>query len=183
MFAINAGPSGWHAASSYKYDTPEYPAVRYSVSTMHIRRATAADAQIITQQRVRMFADAQIADEQVTAPMVGTFRPWLEAKLNDGSYRGWLVELDGRIAGGAGLWLMEFPPGWIDENPLRAYLLNFYVAPELRRRGLARKLLELAMEEARSTGVKVITLAASKYGRPLYESYGFTATNEMILRV
>jgi hypothetical protein len=114
MFAINAGPSGWHAASSYKHHPPEYPTVRYSVSTMHIRRATVADAQTITQQRVRMFADAQIADEQVTAPMVGAFRPWLEA---------------------------------------------------------------------RSTGVKVITFAASKYGRPLFESYGFTATNEMILRV
>jgi hypothetical protein len=40
--------------------------------------------------------------------------------------RGWLAELDGRIVGGAGLWLMEFPPGWMDEKPLRAYLLNFW---------------------------------------------------------
>jgi predicted GNAT family N-acyltransferase len=53
----------------------------------------------------------------------------------------------------------------------------------MRRQGLARRLLELALECAKTRGVKVVTLAASKYGRPLYELYGFKATNEMILRV
>jgi GNAT superfamily N-acetyltransferase len=130
-----------------------------------------------------MFADADIADEQITGPMADSFKGWVREKLHDGSYIGWLAELDGKIVGGAGLWLMEFPPNWMDANPLRAYLLNFYVVPEMRRQGLARRLLELALECAKTRGVKVVTLAASKYGRPLYELYGFKATNEMILRV
>lgn len=148
-----------------------------------IRQATPQDAEIIGRQRVRMFADADIADEQRTEPMLKTFVPWVLGKLEDGSYIGWLAEHEGKIVGGAGLWLMEFPPNWMDEQPLRAYLLNFFVVPEMRRQGLARQLLELSLEEARARGVKVVTLAASKFGRPLYEQYGFKATNEMILRL
>ena len=138
---------------------------------------------MIGQQRVRMFADAGIADQQTTASMSKTFVPWVQAKLKDGSYIGWLAEQEGRIVGGAGLWLMEFPPNWMDEQPLRAYLLNFFVDPEMRRQGLARKLLNLSLDEARARGVKVVTLAASKFGGPLYEQCGFKPTNEMLLRL
>ena len=150
---------------------------------VNLRRATLQDAAIIGQQRVRMFADAEIADEQQTASMLTTFVPWVLAKLKDNSYIGWLAEHEGKVVGGAGLWLMEFPPNWMDEQPLRAYLLNFFVVPEMRRQGLARNLLNLSLEEARSRGVKVVTLAASKFGRPLYEQYGFKPTNEMMLRL
>ena len=150
---------------------------------VHIRTATSKDAEIIGEQRVRMFADAGIADEQTTAPMSKTFVPWVLGKLRDGSYVGWLAEHEGKIVGGAGLWMMEFPPNWMDEQPLRAYLLNFFVVPEMRRQGLARKLLNLSLEEARARGVKIVTLAASKFGRPLYEQYGFKPTNEMLLRL
>jgi GNAT superfamily N-acetyltransferase len=150
---------------------------------VNIRQAISQDAEIIGHQRVRMFADAGIADEQQTASMLRTFVPWVLAKLEDGSYIGWLAEREGTIVGGAGLWLMEFPPNWMDEQPLRAYLLNFFVIPEMRRQGLARKLLNLSLQEARARGVNVVTLAASKYGRPLYEQYGFKPTNEMILRL
>ena len=150
---------------------------------VNIRQATPLDAEIIGQQRVRMFADAGIADAQRTARRAKTFVSWVQTKLEDGSYIGWLAELDRKVVGGAGLWMMEFPPNWMDEQPLRAYLLNFFVVPEMRRQGLARKLLNLSLEEARARGVKVVTLAASKFGRPLYEQYGFKPTNEMILRL
>ena len=150
---------------------------------VNIRQATSRDSEIIGQQRVRMFADAGIADEERTGPMLKTFVPWVLTKLQDGSYIGWLAEHEGQVVGGAGLWLMEFPPNWMDEQPLRAYLLNFFVVPAMRRQGLARQLLELSLAEAKARGVKVVTLAASKFGRPLYEQYGFKATNEMILRL
>ena len=150
---------------------------------VNIRQATSRDSEIIGQQRVRMFADAGIADEERTGAMLKTFVPWVLTKLQDGSYIGWLAEHEGQVVGGAGLWLMEFPPNWMDEQPLRAYLLNFFVVPDMRRQGLARQLLELSLAEAKARGVKVVTLAASKFGRPLYEQYGFKAANEMILRL
>jgi ribosomal protein S18 acetylase RimI-like enzyme len=147
------------------------------------RRATAVDAEVLGEQRLRMFADAGLADEDRMHPMVASFVPWVRAKLEDETYVGWLTEEDGLPVAGAGLWVMEWPPHFLDAEPRRAYLLNFYVAPEMRGCGLARELLGLAVAEAKARGIKVVTLHASKFGKPLYERNGFEMSNEMILRL
>jgi GNAT superfamily N-acetyltransferase len=85
------------------------------------------------------------------------------------------------MVAGAGMWLMDFPPHWMDPEPRRAYLLNFYVEPAFRGQGLAYELLKTAVEDARRRGIKVVSLHASKFGKPLYERNGFEPTNEMIL--
>jgi GNAT superfamily N-acetyltransferase len=128
-----------------------------------------------------MFAEAGLADEAAMVPMIERFVPWVRAKLDDGSYVGWLTEDDGELVAGAGMWVMEFPPHFMDEDPRRAYLLNFYVAPAMRGRGLARELLARATAEAKARGIKVVSLHASKFGRPLYERSGFVQSNEMLL--
>jgi GNAT superfamily N-acetyltransferase len=77
---------------------------------------------------------------------------------------------------------MDFPPHWMDAEPVRAYLLNFYVTPAARGRGLAGQMLRMALDEARRRGIGVVSLHASRLGRPIYERNGFEGTNEMILR-
>jgi GNAT superfamily N-acetyltransferase len=147
-----------------------------------IRRATAVDAEAIGQQRLRMFVDADVKFTVPMETMVANFVAWVRPKLEDDTYVGWLAEEDGCLVAGAGLWVMDWPPHFMDEQPLRAYLLNFYVAPEMRRQGLARKLLTLAVDEAKARGIRVVTLHASKFGKPVYEQYGFKMSNEMMLR-
>ena len=148
------------------------------------RLAVAGDAELIAHQRMRMFVDAgQSEDHTQLREMMRNFVVWVRPRLADGSYVGWIVEEDGRAVGGAGIWLMEFPPHWMDAEPVRAYLLNFYVDPEFRGRGLAYELLRMAVEDARRRGVKVVSLHASVFGRPLYERNGFEASNEMLLRL
>jgi GNAT superfamily N-acetyltransferase len=146
------------------------------------RLATGADAELIGEQRHRMFVDSGQADDDLMQTVIAKFVPWVRAKLEDGSYIGWLTSEDGRVVAGAGMWLMDFPPHWMDVEPVRAYLLNFYVDPAFRGHGLAHTLLKTAVREARRRGIKVVSLHASKFGKPLYERNGFEATNEMILR-
>lgn len=139
------------------------------------------DAELIGQQRRRMFVDAGQPDDERMAGMVLEFVPWLRGKLADDKYVGWLASADGSVVGGAGLWLMEFPPHFLDTAPVRAYLLNFYTAPEFRGRGLASSLLDRCIEEARLRGCEVVSLHASRFGRPIYEKKGFRQNNEMLL--
>jgi GNAT superfamily N-acetyltransferase len=146
-----------------------------------IRLATVADAEAIAEQRLRMFADAGVAEEAAMGPMRANFIDWVRPRLEDGRYVGWLVEDEGRLVAGAGLWEMEWPPHFMDAQSRRAYLLNFYVVPAMRRQGLARKLLALAVAEAKARGIKVVTLHASRYGKPVYAQYGFKLSNEMML--
>lgn len=141
-----------------------------------------SDAEAIANQRLRMFADAGVADESAMGPMTANFVAWVRPRLADGSYVGWLAEERGQLVAGAGLWVIDWPPHFMDAEPQRAYLLNFYVSPEMRRRGLARDLLALAVAEAKARRIKVVTLHASKFGKPVYQQAGFTMSNEMILR-
>jgi GNAT superfamily N-acetyltransferase len=150
---------------------------------LETRLATVADGELIARQRRSMFVDAGQAEDETMQAMMENFLTWVRPRLSDGSYVGWIVEEDGRAVAGAGMWLIDFPPHWMDAEPVRAYLLNFYVDPAFRGRGLAYDLLTTAVEDARRRGIKVVSLHASKFGKPLYERNGFEPTNEMILRL
>lgn len=60
-------------------------------------------------------------------------------------------------------------------------VVNVYTDPSHRRQGIARKLMEVIIDWCRSEGFGSVLLHASDEGRPLYESLGFTPTNEMRL--
>jgi ribosomal protein S18 acetylase RimI-like enzyme len=58
-------------------------------------------------------------------------------------------------------------------------VLNVFVDPEYRRRGLARALIERCMDEAHRRRIRTVALHSSDMGRALYEALGFSATQEM----
>jgi GNAT superfamily N-acetyltransferase len=145
------------------------------------RLATVVDAELIGEQRRRMFVDMGEADDARMQTMIEKFVPWVRERLESGTYVGWLTSEGGRVVAGGGMWLMESPPNLMDTGLVRAHLMNFYVDPAFRGRGLAHGLLKTAVSDARQRGIKVVSLHASKFGRPLYERNGFKATNEMRL--
>jgi ribosomal protein S18 acetylase RimI-like enzyme len=149
-----------------------------------MRRAEGGDAALIARHRNRMFVDSGYADEARGSIVAAAFEPWVRPRLEEGSYLGWLASPEGQpeqIVAGAGMMLMEFPPHFLDTGGLRAYLLNFYVEPEYRGHGLAQRMLKLATDEAERRGIRVVSLHASPFGRPIYEKNGFEASNEMLL--
>jgi len=147
-----------------------------------IRLACLDDARAIVEHRRAMFRDMGRGDEARLAQMSAEFEPWLLRRMESGEYLAWMaVAADGSIAGGAGLWLMDWPPHVLGSGARRGNILNVYVRPESRRRGIARALMETALEWTRANGVNCVILHASDEGRALYESLGFAATNEMRL--
>lgn len=140
-----------------------------------LRRAIPADAALIAAQRESMFADMGVEYSEDTAQFV----PWVEPRLSAGTYLGWIVEHGEVAVAGAGLMILDWPPHFIDPQPLRSYLLNVYTHPQHRGRGLARMLTQTALQETQRRGIRIMSLHASEFGRPLYEKLGFAATNEM----
>jgi GNAT superfamily N-acetyltransferase len=149
-----------------------------------IRRATIDDAALIAEHRHRMFADNQFAAEDHLSQMDAAFEPWVRAHLATGTYIGLLLEHEKtkEILAGAGVFFHDFPPHWMDFESTRAYLLNFYTAPESRGLGYSNLLLRAAVEECRTRGARVVTLHASRFGRPIYEKFGFKQSTEMMFR-
>jgi GNAT superfamily N-acetyltransferase len=147
-----------------------------------LRRAKPDDAPTITAQRHQMFADNELTTEAAYDVMDLAFEPWVRERLDDGRYVGLFLEDEGKLLAACGIFFGDFPPHYLDPNPIRAYLLNFYTAPEARGCGLATQLLQHAVDECKKADVRVITLHASKFGRPIYEKFGFALNNEMILK-
>lgn len=63
----------------------------------------------------------------------------------------------------------------------RARIMNVYTREEYRRRGIAFKLLDMAVQEAEFRGVTEIGLDSTEDGRELYLSYGFTPSEEYMV--
>jgi GNAT superfamily N-acetyltransferase len=152
-----------------------------STPAVVVRQATVADVDVIIHHRRSMFADMGVGDEAARDVMAGAARPFVAAALRDGSYRGWLVEVDGRVVAGGGIIIVGFQPTPVDPAPSRVWVLNMYTEPAFRRQGLARLVIETILAWCREHGIVRVYLHASEEGRPLYESLGFEATNEMKL--
>jgi len=54
-----------------------------------------------------------------------------------------------------------------------AFLMNIYTAPEHRKQGIATRIVELLIGDAKSRGVGSIMLEATEMGAPLYRRLGF----------
>ena len=149
-----------------------------------IRRASTDDLTTLVEHRCGMFYDMGYRDHAAMDAMALKFRTWLLKQMDAGEYLAWLaVAPDGSIAAGTGLWLMDWPPHMIGTGVRRGNILNVYTAQEFRRRGLARQLMEVAIHWCRENRVDTVILHASPDGRKLYESMGFTSTNEMRVRL
>jgi GNAT superfamily N-acetyltransferase len=150
-------------------------------SDWKIRVATEGDADKILAHRRGMFEEMGFTDPTVLDQVVAASRGFIEKGLKDGSYRGFLaVTEQGEIIGGAGLAITD----WLahpaaPKQSRRAYILNVFTAPAFRKRGIARALMQTVLDHCKHEGFISVWLHASKYGRPLYESMGFEATNEM----
>ena len=143
------------------------------------RSATVRDSALITTHREAMFREMGRGDDASLAAMSRNFTPWVEQRLASGIYLGWITEDEGSPIASSGLFLMDWPPHFIDEGSTRGYLLNVYVDPAYRGRGHAKALTRIAMDECRRRNIRMLSLHASEAGRPVYESLGFIAGNEM----
>jgi len=145
------------------------------------RSATAADAALISAHRRAMFAEVHTLDDAILTAIERRSVEWTERMIREGKYFGWIIAETGRPVASAGLLILDWPPHPFDpEGERRGYLLNVYVEPACRRRGLARELVKRCLTEAHSRGIRVVSLHSSDAARPIYESFSFRRTNEML---
>jgi GNAT superfamily N-acetyltransferase len=129
-----------------------------------------------------MFEDMQEGTAEDLDRMIDATAPWLAQALADGSYRGWLgQDPQGKVVAGGGILVSSWPAGPRDPVTKRAIILNVYTEPEVRRQGLARRLMLLMIQWLKDHGFSSVALHASHKGRHLYETLGFRSTNEMRL--
>lgn len=88
---------------------------------------------------------------------------------------------DGRCVACASMSYIEIMPTFSHPSGKRAHLMNVYTEKDYRRRGIARQLVNMLIEDVRAHDVTEISLDATESGRPLYESIGFKASEECMV--
>lgn len=111
--------------------------------------------------------------------VIAAFVAYAADAMPAGRYLGWLAEADGEPVGTVGLVFHEQPPHPLMRSTRVGYVLNVFVEPACRRRGVATRLVEEAVAHCDTTGCGAVILHASDAGARVYERLGFDRTSEM----
>lgn len=134
------------------------------------RKLTVDDLDEFIQLRINQL------QEEGAAPAVD-LKPYLHEyylkHLKDGTFVSWLAADGQRIVATSGISFIERPPYYSNPSGKIGILSSMYTLKEYRRKGIARKLLDMVIKEARDYGCGAVQITASDMGVLLYSSYGF----------
>ena len=142
--------------------------------SIEYRRATPDMIDLLVRTRIEVLRAANgLSDDVDMSRVAEESRDYYALALADDTHVGYLAFDGNRFVGAGGVSYYRVMPTYHNPSGAKAYIMNMYVRPEYRRRGIATQMLDLLVQDARSRGIVEITLEATDAGRPLYEKYGF----------
>jgi GNAT superfamily N-acetyltransferase len=148
-----------------------------------VREARPEELAIVIRHRRRMYEDMGHTDPVQLAEMERASTEFFGHHFAAGTYRGWFVEVEGRVVAGGGILILPFQPQMYHTRPERPWIVNMFTELGHRRQGLARLLLEEMVAWCRRESFSLVSLHASDEGRSVYTRMGFHSSNEMRLRL
>ena len=143
------------------------------------KKASAADLDTLVETRVEVLRAANKLDDTADMSEVeARSREYYTGALADGTHTAYLVFDGDDFVGAGGVSYYTVMPTYHNPSGRKAYIMNMYVRPQYRRRGIAIKTLDLLVRDARERGVELISLEATDMGKPLYERYGFVRMSD-----
>lgn len=137
---------------------------------VNYRKLTEKDLEIFIQMRM-----SQLQEEgaEVTCDLEPPLRDYYRRHLTGKTFVSWLAVDGEEIIGTSGISFVEKPPYYGCTSGKIGLLSGMYIKEAYRRRGIAKKLLEKVVAEAKEYGCKTIQITASDMGVLLYRDFGF----------
>jgi GNAT superfamily N-acetyltransferase len=146
---------------------------------MTLRRATPDDAEDLVRLR-RVMYDAMEVDHSDPA-WAASCAAVLRERLASGEMAAFVVEEGGAVvACGVGM-VEQRLPGPRNPRGLHGYVQSMATDQAARGKGHARAVFGALQEWFAERGVRVVDLHATKYGEPLYRSFGFSEPRHLEL--
>ena len=146
-------------------------------------KASETDIDILTDIRIKVLIAANKLDSDIDMGLVRneTYQYYME-RIKQDTCVIYLALLDDCIVGTGGICFYRVMPTYNNPYGKKAYIMNMYTEPEYRKKGIALRMLEYLVEEAKKKHAMEITLEATDMGKNLYTKYGFDIMeNEMRL--
>ncbi len=142
--------------------------------------ATAEDALELARLRFEFrAAHGPVSEDE--AAFVARCTPWMRSRLDQGgTWRAWVVEVEGAIAGNLWLQLIEKIPNPALELELHGYITNVYVRPAARGKAAGERLVAAAMAWCRERRVDSVVLWPTDRSRSLYARHGFAVRDDIL---
>ena len=138
---------------------------------MEYRIATIYDCEALTGLRMRMRREL---DSDFDSELIyGKTLDFFKRNIENGTHIAFACEHDGQMIATVGITLFEIMPTTKYPNGKAARLMNMYVEPLYRSRGIAKELLNRIVAYAKEHQIGKILLNPSQMGKSLYENYGF----------
>ena len=134
------------------------------------RRLTEADVPTFVTMRITQLKEEGAKSDLDLAPALTAY---YQKHLADGTFVSWLAVDGEKIVGTSGMSFVEKPPYYSNPTGKIGLLSSMYTNPDYRRQGIARKLLDCVVQEARDYGCGAVWITASEMGVLLYTAYGF----------
>jgi len=146
-----------------------------------IRVATSADWNALAEMRYRFRAEVG-APTETKSRFVRRCTSWMKKAFgaDSSAWRCWVIDDGKELLGHVCVQLFEKMPNPVNEPEAHAYLTNFYVVPEMRGRGLGRKLLNKALSWCHAQSADAVILWATDESKSLYRRCGFTESADIL---
>jgi GNAT superfamily N-acetyltransferase len=142
--------------------------------------AKVEDTELLVKHRLSMWDDIRPELRKQAQELEEPTRWWIKKKLSEGKLVGFIAKTKtGLVAGSGCIWIREQPPSLMNPRLEAPYLMSIYTEDDLRKKGVARLIVQSAIDWCKERGYSTITLHSSEAGFPLYAALGFKPTSEM----
>jgi len=149
---------------------------------MQIRKVKHEDIDLLVENRVEFVTTIRTIEN--IEEFKKYTKEYLEKHIEDGSIISYIAIDNSKIVSSAILCIYETLPIPSCLNGKIGLLLNVYTIKEYRRKGLAKKILNKVIEEAKLSEIGKIQLDYTDDGYPVYKKLGFEELDrQMILKL
>ena len=148
-----------------------------TAQTITYRKLTENDLETFIAMRIAQLREEGATEELDLKPALIDY---YHRHMADGTFVSWLAVDGEKIIGTSGMSFVEKPPYFSCPSGRIGLLSSMYTDPQYRRHGIGKKLLGLAVEEARKYGCGAVQITASDMGVLLYQDFGFVKNSNFM---
>jgi ribosomal protein S18 acetylase RimI-like enzyme len=145
------------------------------------RKLNKNDMDLFINLRIVFLEDRFSLKEDEKIKITNNLQIYFKEHICKNDFIGIIGEYDGNIISVAYMAIYDKPSNLNNLYGKIGTIMNVYTYPEYRKKGIAKKMVENIMDEAKNNGIKYFDLMASESGYKIYENIGFKESNDKFM--